>query len=334
MKDIIENLQVGDALLLTAPPGWGKTYKLLEAIKDSSKSFVFIFPLRALCEEVYLSALNKKIDTINISSKEDLEIIQQREIKLIISTPEMLLTTNVFKERIYIFDEFHLFYYWGDRFRENLIECYHKIASSQITALFLTATFNEQFKKRWTDEIQLNFKHIYHLDLGNQKLKNYPKKIFYYPKKLKQWLIDDFTFSNVEGTKLIFCQYREEVRQLHIELEKFGYRVLSCVGGEAARFIDDLKDNGKVDYIVATSVISHGVNLPDIGHIYFTYEVSQLDFYLQMVGRGGRSGDAYELHCLNLSFFHIKWKERTRIFLRRVFILFNSLPCLLIKDDS
>ena len=36
-KDVFENLQFGDAILVTAPPGWGKTYKILKSLKSDDR---------------------------------------------------------------------------------------------------------------------------------------------------------------------------------------------------------------------------------------------------------------------------------------------------------
>ncbi len=79
--------------------------------------------------------------------------------------------------------------------------------------------------------------------------------------------------------------------------------VLTCVGGESRDFVLQLNQEVQLDFIVATTVVSHGVNLPNIGKVYFTYNVENLDFYLQMLGRGGRSGESFEVHTLSTQYF-------------------------------
>src|SRR5690606_22468385 len=95
------------------------------------------------------------------------------------------------------------------------------------------------------------------------------------------------------SVKLIFCQYRTEVFQWEKELNENGFSCIPCVGGESKYMAKRLQENPRPDFIVATTVLSHGVNLPEIKKIYFTYKVSNIDFWVQMVARGGRKGEDY-----------------------------------------
>jgi superfamily II DNA or RNA helicase len=303
MIDVLQNIQIEDSIILTAPPGWGKTYKLLEAIKTSKRKVVFIFPLRALCDEVYLKSIEFKIPVINLRSVKDYELVLEKNYDLIVTTPELVKFSDSLLEYVFILDEFHLFYYWGDSFRERMQEIYMEITSFSVPVIFLTATLGDKLKDRLVNELRLNYENIYQINMGNQLLKNYPNKIYLYPKYLQSWIKDDYKYSNKRGTSLIFCKYRQEVKKVTNELRSMGYCVLSCVGGEAQGFVNILNTKDKIDFIVATSVISHGVNLPNIQNLYFTYKVENLDFYIQMVGRGGRSGEVFNIHVQNLNYF-------------------------------
>ena len=318
--EIIENIQNNDALIFTAPPGWGKTYKFLDGIKKSNERVVFIFPLRALCDEVYISALELKINVVNIRKEEDYDLVKQKKSSLIICTPETFRPFTDSLDTIYILDEFHLFYYWGDSFRERLSEVYMQITSYSFPVIFLSATLSEELLKRLNSELSVNYEHIYHIDMGNQKLKNLPGKLFYYPAKFHNYLDYDLKYSDKKGTTLVFCKYRKQVAKLSKELREQGDKVLSCVGGEAAQFIQNLSVSRDLDFIVATSVVSHGVNLPGIKRVYFMYRVENLDFYLQMLGRGGRDGESFEVHTLSDKYFHQKelWIGIIRIFIKRL----------------
>ena len=117
------------------------------------------------------------------------------------------------------------------------------------------------------------------------------------------WLLDDIQFSRCSGVKLVFCPYRNQVKELEEKLKAGGLNVLSCVGGESSEFTQKLLTIKNLDVIVATSVVSHGVNLPAIAKIYFLQKIENSDFYLQMVGRGGRGGEEFELHTLNSNYF-------------------------------
>ena len=327
MIEVLENIQSNDALILTAPPGWGKTYRLLAAIRSLERQVVFIFPLRALCDEVYLSALQKKIRVYNIRNLSDYKDLHKAHFDLLLCTPE-LYRPMVDENIIHILDEFHLFYYWGDSFREKMNEIYQEIVCASYPLILLTATLSDTLKKRVESELKLNYQNIYHLNFGNQKLKNLPNRLFYYPPKLSSYLRDDFMYSSHKGASLVFCQYRQQVYSLKKDLERIGYKVLSCVGGEASDFIKELNQTVHFDFIVATSVVSHGVNLPKISKLYFLYNVSNLDFYLQMIGRGGRDGGFFEVHIQNNNYFS---KKELLIGFFNVLIkrLSNRMNCLL-----
>ena len=319
MRELLDVIDLEQAILITAPPGWGKTYKLLSAIKATNRNLVFIFPLRALCDEVYISALEQNIRTINLRQSSDRCQITKGNFQLVLATPE---TYGDFEKRenyIHVLDEFHLFYYWGETFRAKMLECYHDIFSSSLALICLTATLMQTQKEKLVSELELNYKDIYQLDFGNQSLRNYPSAVYYYPRVFKNWLWDDLYFSPKRGTSLIFCQYRNQVAQVEKLLNYYGYNVLACVGGGAEIFMRKLQQIKKLDYIVATSVVSHGVNLPNISHIYFLYMVENLDFYLQMLGRGGRTGHSFEVHVMNKNYFSKKLiiKGIWKVFLKR-----------------
>lgn len=326
MNEVLENINYEDALLVTAPPGWGKTYKLLEAIKMTGRKVIFIFPLRALCDEVAISAYKKGISTLNLRSQKDCELINGGGYQLILTTPEIILGKEL-DGYIYILDEFHLFYYWGDSFREKMQSLYLEITSFSHPIIFLTATLSSDLKDRLETELNLNYQNIYQIDMGNQKLKNYPKQIYYYPKYYKNWIYDEIFFDKKKDCTLVFCRYREEVRALTKQLHGRGFKVLSCVGGEAKEFMLALQDSPRLDFIVATSVVSHGVNLPKIGKVVFHGNVENMDFYLQMVGRGGRDGSAFTIHTLDNHYFskYQLFKGFLNIMKKRTRIKLNKL---------
>jgi superfamily II DNA/RNA helicase len=129
-----------------------------------------------------------------------------------------------------------------------------------------------------------------------------PYSIYSYTRNLGHFMNLDIGVLK-KGTSLIFCKYRSEVDKRTKLLKAQGYIVLSCIGGEASKFVEELKLHPHIDFIVATSVVSHGVNLPNISRIYFTYKVDNIDFYLQMIGRGGRDGSRFDIHTFNRDYF-------------------------------
>jgi ATP-dependent DNA helicase RecQ len=263
-----------DLIVLTSPPASGKTYwihSLCKAMKP--KGILVISPLRALADEC--------------RGRWDDEIT--------VMTPEEWLGKKVFYE-IVIFDEFHLFFYWGDSFRPLMWEVFFEISLMTKMTFVLTATLSSQMRQE-VSLFSTQFDHILWLNHGNQYLLYKPS--LYLKAPSKKWIMNEIE-SQVKGAdvKLIFCKYRNEVLFLEKKLTELGYSCLSCVGGESKFMAEKLKHNPCPDFIVATTVLSHGVNLPDIKKIFFLYEVANLDFWIQMVARGGRRGESFEVYSL------------------------------------
>ena len=210
-------------------------------------------------------------------------------------TPEEWLGKKV-KASVIIFDEFHLYYYWGDSFRPLMWEAFYEISLHSSLSIALTATLSEvmQFE---ISHFGSNFNSIFWVDYGNQGLKFKPNKYIKAPSK--EWLMKQITSeSKDDGVKLIFCPFREQVIELEKKLSGIGFDCLSCVGGEGSMMIQKLSINPDPDFIICTTVLSHGVNLPSLKKIYFLYAVNNLDFWIQMIARGGRRGEPYEVFSL------------------------------------
>jgi len=212
---------------------------------------------------------------------------------------------------IVIFDEFHLFFYWGDTFRPLMWEMFFSVSQKASFTFLLTATLNEKMKS----EISLfttQFDSIYWVNNGNQRLMYRPFRYVKAPSR--RWIQNQFeSEKESKDVKLIFCQYREEVFALEKKLIAQGFSCITCVGGESKFMSKRLRDCPKPDFIISTTVLSHGVNLPMIKKIYFTYKVVNVDFWIQMVARGGRRGDLYQVFALEEP-FELPW-SRFRNFL-------------------
>jgi ATP-dependent DNA helicase RecQ len=300
-----------DLLILTSPPATGKTFWIESLILSlEHETILVISPLRALADECKTNWGDK----------------------VLVMTPEEWLNKEV-KCSVNIFDEFHLYFYWGDTFRSKMWEAFYAIAMNSTLTVALTATFSKNIQR----EVCLfssHFDSILWIDFGNQKLKFKPKKYVKAPSK--KWLIEKIQSSpKKDGVKLIFCQYREEVFEMERKLTSLGYVCHSCVGGEAHQLVQKLIINLHPDFIICTTVLSHGVNLPSIREIYFLYQINQLDFWIQMVARGGRKGEDFEVFSLeqplglswnmwanffNVFYFSLKQYFSLRSLLEQLFI--------------
>lgn len=270
-------------LILTAPPASGKTFWIESLIAAGLESLLIISPLRALKDE----CLEK----------------WGEEVKVV--TPEEWLLRPQYTE-VVIFDEFHLHFYWGDTFRPCLWEVFFGLASSAGLTILLTATLSPPMVEE-LEEFKRHFNKIFWLDFGNQRLKFNPTRYVKCPSRL--WVEDLITCGpRGKGVSLIFCPYRKDVFIWERKLAHLGYTSWTCIGGEAKYFKDKLKQDEVPDFIIATSVLSHGVNLPSISCIFFLYPLQNIDFWIQMVARGGRRGESYEVFALENP-FGIKWNR-------------------------
>lgn len=262
-----------ELVILTSPPASGKTYwisKLAESIPE--EKILVISPLRALRDE----CKNSWGDKINVM------------------TPEEWVGQQIYS-RVLVFDEFHLYFYWGDSFRPMMWEVFYALAISSETCFLLTATLS----KFMLEEIKFyttQFDVIRWFDHGNHSLRLRPADYFLVPSK--RWIMNEILNDSDKCTRLIFCKYRQEVFEVEKLLLNKGFVCLTCVGGESRYMAERLKTHPHPDFIISTTVLSHGVNLPDISKIYFLYVVENLDFWIQMTARGGRRGERYQVFAL------------------------------------
>lgn len=270
-----------ELLILTAPPASGKTYWIYDFAKITGFSkLIVISPLRALRDEC----------------------CERWGEDLCVMTPEEWLLKKVSAE-IVIMDEFHLLFHWGNTFRPLMWEVFFELSSSANLVIGLTATLS----KKTTDEIRqfTHFDRIWWNDCGNLLLKFNPR--FYLKAPSRSWLLKELSFQpQSHFTSVVFCQYREEVLEVKNALESYGFSVIYCLGGEAGKMRASLRENPNPDMIVCTTVLSHGVNLPSVRKVYFLYEVKDPDFWIQMVARGGRKGEQFDVLSLQKP-LHSEW---------------------------
>jgi superfamily II DNA or RNA helicase len=310
--------------LMIAPPAWGKTYRLLDLFqKRSDVVYVFVSPLRALANE-FNDKISSQFHSLLIENFKSWEKFSGQE-QVIILTPELLLgqlhrLNRIDRPILFILDEFHLYSYWGTTFRECMWEGLIEIALTEKPVLAMTATYGQREEDFFINQLRNQMELIVKIDQGNQRLLYPPSEIRFISPNLKS-KIKYFVLFELEkkkqGSVLFFVEYRALVQEYEKIFSSLGFRVLSCIGGEAAQFSLRLHQVPDPDLIIATTVLSHGVNLPKISSILFSYELKNDDFWIQMVGRGGRKGEKYNLYTFDKrniscwsklkSFVKLKW---------------------------
>lgn len=322
MKLIDELFKPSQFTLLTAPVAAGKTKLVVEFYQEQNYKVIFVSPLRALANEVYakLSANQKNI--FLAGGEKPLEECLGRflEVKKGFLVATMELLSEDFLEAcalqhekiIFILDEFHLFYHWGESFRPVLHDRFLAILDTQAPVLGITATMSLYLMEKLKEDLEYHSDTWFYIDYGNHQLHRKPQKIHCFhqlkPELFSRAMWRELRLKNAGDVYLIFCSYRSEVDELVARSRRMGLKSLGCVGGEVEQFLvelDNHKDN--LDCIFSTTTLSHGVNLPEIKKVFINYEVKDYDFWLQMVGRGGRRGADYEVYTYDM--FHSDKKD-------------------------
>ncbi len=283
---------------------------------------IFVSPLRALANEVFqkLSATDKKIFLAgkgNSLEETFTDFLQARK-AFLVTTMELLnedfleACSEQHEKILFILDEFHLFYHWGAEFRPILHDRFLAILDTGSPVMGITATMSAELLERMQNDLTYHSHYWIHLDYGNHKLHREPKKIHYFhpmqPAFFNRAFWKELRVKEADEVYLLFCSYRSEVDELVERAKRQGMRALGCVGGEVEVFLKNLEEcQGKVDVIISTTTLSHGVNLPEIKKVFINYEVKNYDFWLQMIGRGGRQGAEYEVYTFDS--FHANKKD-------------------------
>ena len=306
-------------ILLVAPTGAGKTSLLIDYFQQNNKSILYVSPLRALADECFIRLQDEfgSKRVLRLNDRKNIELcldkIKNDQKIFAIGTVENFpdgffeALQALEKDLLVVFDEIHLFFHWGEGFRPVLLERYYEVKFFEFKVLSLTATFSKDHLEVYEQYAKMIGLKTISLDLGNYGLKKNPQKINYYHQSQKKLLMKSFWRKlynkKIDETIMVFVAYRNEVDDLISLLRKSGFRSLGCVSGEVANFKKELdyhKGNElKIDVIVATTCLSHGVNLPALNSVFLLYPIQHRDFWIQMVGRAGRRGEEFEVYEMN-----------------------------------
>lgn len=346
---VVENPDT--CLLFIAPTAWGKTSLIIDLFIDGNRNYLYLSPLRAIANEFYERVYDRVGNQAHLlTSHKETKAYFSKEIKkdrkkIIILTPELiqeqfldLIMAGTFKRKwLVFFDEFHLFYHWGRTFRPLLEEVYLAVASRNINFVALTATFDLNYLSIWRRDIIFSFSNAIIINLGNHQFKRKPKLHCVFPLMLRSQFINYFkiklNFSN-SGIFLYFCKYRNEIDQWLSYCSRNNILAIGCKGGEVLNFYEKLKKTPSIKVIFATSALGHGVNLKKVDNIFIGYQVNNLDFWVQMTGRGGRNGEKFWLYTFDK--YYTKRTQRlwalSIVALNYIYlIIWNSLKMLWLR---
>ena len=336
MKLIPELFHPSCFTLLTAPVASGKTRLIVEYYIEHDFKIIYLSPLRALANEVYANLKKQNQKNIylgggELSLAECYQKFMEKEKAFFITTVELLSDdfieelSRLDQKVLFVIDEFHLFYYWGEQFRPLLHDRFLSILNFYFPILAITATMDNEVMNLLKGDLAFYQDFWIHLNYGNQELHRKPQQILSFnglkPQYIQKAFWRELRLKNQKDIFLYFCAYRSQVDELVSRSRRLGFRAIGCVGGEVENFLEEVKTyEGSIDCIFSTTTLSHGVNLPEIKKVFIDYEVKNYDFWLQMIGRGGRQGSSYEVYSSDP--FQTTKKERLK---HKVKILLSDL---------
>lgn len=312
--------------LLTAPVASGKTRAVVEFYAEYDFKIIYLSPLRALANEVFSNLEKRGQKNIYLAGgerplQECLEKFISHQKSFLITTPELLSEEflaelcELDQKVIFVIDEFHLFYYWGESFRPILHDRFLAILNFYFPVLAVTATMDAQVMELLKKDLSFYQDFWIHLDYGNHLLHREPQGLVSFkglkPHYIQRAFWRELRLKEHDEIFLYFCAYRSQVDELVARSKRLGFRALGCVGGEVEKFLREVEvHEKKVDCIFSTTTLSHGVNLPEIKKVFIDYEVKNYDFWLQMIGRGGRQGSQYQVYTCDT--FHTTKADRLK----------------------
>ncbi|MDQ0350883.1 ATP-dependent DNA helicase RecQ [Alkalibacillus filiformis] len=304
-KEIIQSVLDGRHTLATLPTGSGKsiTYQLPALIAEGVT--VVVSPLISLMVDqvkILKSKGIKKVAAINslVDEKAKQKLLNNlNKYKLIYCSPEMLQQERVMKRlrqvnvSYFVVDEAHCISQWGHEFRTDYMKL-HTIFKQlkEPTVLALSATATPQVQDDIIKHLQIKMDKIIH-PVDRPNITFSLKKVE--GQQHKEDSLKDLLHNNHVPTMVYFSsrQVSEEVaRKLQKQFPK--RKVAYYHGGmdqDDRLLIQQQFMYDQLDVICCTSAFGMGVDKANIRLIVHYHMPSNLESYIQEVGRAGRDGE-------------------------------------------
>lgn len=306
-KEIIEDVMKGHNVLGVLPTGLGKSICYQLPAKLQKGSTIVVSPLISLMVDQVkeLKAINFK-DVIALNSFMDYQ--ERKKVyrnlssyKLIYVSPEIIQQPEVLNYlkkinvSLFVIDEAHCISQWGHEFRPDYLKLNKVIKSLQHPpVLALSATATTQVQKDIVMSLERSdvIKHIYPMDRPNiafsiEKVTNDKEKLTAITKLLSNFNVPTLIyFSSRNTTESISEQLTRSLPEKNIAFYHGGMEQMDRITIQQ-QFMND-----QLDVICCTSAFGMGINKENIRLVIHYHFPSQLESYIQEVGRAGRDGSS------------------------------------------
>ncbi|MGM0522738.1 MAG: RecQ family ATP-dependent DNA helicase [Bacillota bacterium] len=309
---VIDDLNAGHDVLLTLPTGAGKSicYQVPALMNDGLT--LVVTPLLSLMEDQvrHLKAFGIKrvaaLNSFNTKTERQHVLKHLSQLKILYVSPELLQQEWILKRlrqlsiRFFVVDEAHCISQWGHEFRPDYMKLDSVLCSlKDPTLLLVTATLTQDVKR----DIFQHFssrditEHLHMIDRDNisfivERCVSNSEKDRYIARCLSLYHVP---------TIIYFSSKKETERVSHyLRSELSNHRI--------AYYHGDLENNermliqqqflsGELDVICATSAFGMGVNKKDVRLVIHYHLPTQIESFVQEVGRAGRD----RLHSVSIS---------------------------------
>ncbi|GGE55714.1 RecQ family ATP-dependent DNA helicase [Priestia taiwanensis] len=303
-KEIIEDVVTRKNVIGLLPTGAGKSicYQLPAYIMEGS--VVVVSPLLSLMEDqvAQLRQIGEKrviaFNSFRTFEEKRYAIAHLHTFKFIFVSPEMLQYDRFahalarLKVALFVVDEAHCISQWGHEFRTDYMkikDCLQQIGYPPVLALTATATKEVLHDITVSLGLQNVAYHLHSIDRPNIAIKVEHLRGMEEKKERLYELVQQ-----LQGPGIIYCSSRVLSEQLAEALKEKGMDGVEAYHGgmehEKRMLIQQQFMKDQLSIISSTSAFGMGVNKPNIRFVIHVQYPTNMEAYLQEIGRAGRDG--------------------------------------------